>query len=211
MKEIKHAYQSGVMASRKNHTAAFKAKVALGAIKSDQTLVELLERFQIHPNRNAPCPDNSVYISWRGRYERYNSHTGLYGRGLHQNTENDDLQRIEPLERSRRHDCPARSLNRRKVLLLMAGDEMALSFFNDTCHFGPVDSITTAARWRDARGAAIDSLPALVRKGRDCESPGMLLPKQASKLVRRVKYLLYVYLIQQSCINRSITTLDPNL
>ena len=36
---------------RRNHTAAFKAKVALEAIKSDQTLVELSERFQVHPNQ----------------------------------------------------------------------------------------------------------------------------------------------------------------
>ncbi len=36
---------------RRNHGAAFKAKVALEAIKGDQTLVELAERFQIHPNQ----------------------------------------------------------------------------------------------------------------------------------------------------------------
>ena len=35
---------------RSNHGAAFKAKVALEAIKGDQTLVELAERFQVHPN-----------------------------------------------------------------------------------------------------------------------------------------------------------------
>ena len=35
---------------RRNHTAAFKAKVALEAMKTDQTLVELAERFQVHPN-----------------------------------------------------------------------------------------------------------------------------------------------------------------
>jgi transposase-like protein len=35
---------------RRNHGAAFKAKVALEAIKGDQTLVELAERFQVHPN-----------------------------------------------------------------------------------------------------------------------------------------------------------------
>jgi transposase len=33
--------------------AAFKAKVALGAIKGEQTLVELSERFQVHPNQIA--------------------------------------------------------------------------------------------------------------------------------------------------------------
>ena len=38
---------------RRNHTAAFKAKVALEAIKGDQTLVELSERFQVHPNQIA--------------------------------------------------------------------------------------------------------------------------------------------------------------
>ena len=36
---------------RRNHGAAFKAKVALAAIKGDQTLVELAERFQVHANQ----------------------------------------------------------------------------------------------------------------------------------------------------------------
>ena len=36
---------------RRNHGAAFKAKVALEAIKEEQTLVELSERFQVHPNQ----------------------------------------------------------------------------------------------------------------------------------------------------------------
>ena len=36
---------------RRNHTAVFKAKVALEAIKGDRTLVELSERFQVHPNQ----------------------------------------------------------------------------------------------------------------------------------------------------------------
>ena len=35
---------------RRNHTAVFKAKVALEALKGDKTLVELAERFQVHPN-----------------------------------------------------------------------------------------------------------------------------------------------------------------
>ena len=38
---------------RRNHGTAFKAKVALEAIKGDQTLVELAERFEIHPNQIA--------------------------------------------------------------------------------------------------------------------------------------------------------------
>lgn len=38
---------------RRNHGSAFKAKVALEAIKEQQTLVELAERFQVHPNQIA--------------------------------------------------------------------------------------------------------------------------------------------------------------
>jgi transposase len=36
---------------RRNHGAAFKAKVALEAIKGEQTIVELAERFQVPPNQ----------------------------------------------------------------------------------------------------------------------------------------------------------------
>jgi transposase len=36
---------------RRNHTPAFKAKVALAAIKGDLTLAQLAERFDVHPNQ----------------------------------------------------------------------------------------------------------------------------------------------------------------
>ncbi len=36
---------------RRNHAPAFKAKVALEALKEEQTLVELSERYQVHPNQ----------------------------------------------------------------------------------------------------------------------------------------------------------------
>lgn len=36
---------------RRNHAPSFKAKVALEALKGDQTIVELSQRFQVHPNQ----------------------------------------------------------------------------------------------------------------------------------------------------------------
>jgi transposase len=36
---------------RRNHSPAFKAKVALAAIKGEKTLAELAEQFDVHPNQ----------------------------------------------------------------------------------------------------------------------------------------------------------------
>ena len=35
----------------RNHSPAFKAKVALAAIKGEKTLAELAEQFDVHPNQ----------------------------------------------------------------------------------------------------------------------------------------------------------------
>jgi transposase len=45
---------------RRNHTPAFKAKVALAAIKGDRTLAQLAEQFDIHPNQTT---------SWKAQLE----------------------------------------------------------------------------------------------------------------------------------------------
>jgi transposase-like protein len=37
--------------TRRNHTPAFKAKVALTAIKGEKTLTELAQLFDVHPNQ----------------------------------------------------------------------------------------------------------------------------------------------------------------
>ena len=44
--------------ARRNHTPAFKAKVALAAIKGDKTLAELAQQFDVHPNQ---------ITTWRGQ------------------------------------------------------------------------------------------------------------------------------------------------
>ena len=36
---------------RRNHTAAFKAKAAVAALKGDKTLAELAEKFDVHTNQ----------------------------------------------------------------------------------------------------------------------------------------------------------------
>ena len=45
---------------RRNHTPAFKAKVALAAIKGDLTLAQLAEQFDVHPNQ---------ITSWKAQLE----------------------------------------------------------------------------------------------------------------------------------------------
>ena len=37
--------------TRRNHSPAFKAKVALADVKGEQTLAELAQQFDVHPNQ----------------------------------------------------------------------------------------------------------------------------------------------------------------
>ena len=55
---------------RRNHSAAFKAKVALAAIKGDRTLAQLAEQFDVHPNQ---------ITSWKAQLE--DGAADVFGRG----------------------------------------------------------------------------------------------------------------------------------
>ena len=43
--------------ARRNHSPAFKAKVALAALKNDRTIAQLAEQFDVHPNQIATWKD----------------------------------------------------------------------------------------------------------------------------------------------------------
>ena len=55
---------------RRNHTAAFKAKVALAAVKGDRTLTQLAEHFDVHPNQ---------ITAWKAQLE--GGASGVFGPG----------------------------------------------------------------------------------------------------------------------------------
>jgi transposase len=56
--------------TRRNHTPAFKAKVALAAIKGEKTLAELAQQFDVHPNQ---------ITQWKGLL--LEGAPGVFGRG----------------------------------------------------------------------------------------------------------------------------------
>ena len=55
---------------RRNHSPAFKAKVALAAVKGEKTLAELAQQFDVHPNQ---------ITTWRGQL--LEGAAGVFGAG----------------------------------------------------------------------------------------------------------------------------------
>lgn len=64
---------------RRNHSPAYKAKVAVAAIKGDKTLVELSEQFDVHPNQ---------IQDWRKRL--LDDAETVFGKGQQQREESDE-------------------------------------------------------------------------------------------------------------------------
>lgn len=71
---------------RRNHSSAFKAKVALAALKNDRTLAELAEQFDVHPNQiqdwRKRLLDNAGTIFGQGQRQREQSDDKV--KGLHE-------------------------------------------------------------------------------------------------------------------------------
>ena len=68
---------------RRNHTGAFKAKVALAAIKGDRTLAQLAEQFDVHPNQ---------ITSWKAQLE--SGAADVFGPGVGQATPAIDVKSL---------------------------------------------------------------------------------------------------------------------
>ena len=58
--------------TRRNHNPAFKAKVALAAVKGEKTLAELAQQFDVHPNQ---------ITTWRGQL--LEGAAGVFGSDSH--------------------------------------------------------------------------------------------------------------------------------
>ena len=57
--------------TRRAHAPAFKAKVALAAIKGEKTLAELAQQFDVHPNQ---------ITAWKGQL--VDAAVGVFGSGI---------------------------------------------------------------------------------------------------------------------------------
>ena len=56
---------------RRNHSAAFKAKVAIAAIKGERTIAQIAEQFGVHPNQ---------VTTWKAQLE--GSAADVFGPGI---------------------------------------------------------------------------------------------------------------------------------
>src|SRR6516165_8203312 len=74
---------------RRNHASAFKAKVAIAAIKGDRTLVQLAEQFDVHPNQISTLEGSTARRGRRGVCDEL-QRQAVDTRGRHQGAARED-------------------------------------------------------------------------------------------------------------------------
>ena len=70
---------------RRNHSSAFKAKVALAALKGDRTLSELSEQFDVHPNQ---------ILNWKAKLKQHAADVFGTGEELRRGSQ-DEVKRLQ--------------------------------------------------------------------------------------------------------------------
>ena len=68
--------------ARRNHTPAFKAKVALGALKNDRTIAQLAEQFEVHTALDRRTPIRFTSIRCRSTRQPNPGRGSTYRRGI---------------------------------------------------------------------------------------------------------------------------------
>jgi transposase-like protein len=72
--------------TRRNHTSAFKAKVAMAALKGDRTLAELAQAFDVHANQ---------IVQWKNQLQ--DGAAGVFGPGSRATEPNTPVADIKAL------------------------------------------------------------------------------------------------------------------
>ena len=96
-----------VRRARRTHTPAFKAKVALAAIKGEKTLAELAQQYDVHPNQ---------ITAWRTQV--LDGAAGLFGGGVAEAAPAVDLKVLHAKigELTLANDCLAGALSKAGLL-----------------------------------------------------------------------------------------------
>jgi transposase-like protein len=82
---------------RRNHSAGFKAKVALAVIKGDRTIAQLADQFDVHPNQ---------ITTWKGQPEE--GAAEVFGPGVGRGQSGASRPRASAFRAARSTTCRAR-------------------------------------------------------------------------------------------------------
>ena len=102
--------------TRRNHTPAFKAKVALAAVRGEKTVIELAQQFDVHPNQ---------ITNWKAQLLA--GRTKSSARGGRRQTAEDSLNRAEMMFRQTQPPLYFDGLCSPRTLVLVEAYNLALT------------------------------------------------------------------------------------